>query len=429
MTRVATPGTPSWLGSMNDRTVLQLALEEGVVTRSQLHRLTGLSKPTTTQVINRLMEAGLVYETGPIPGRRGPSAIGYAVHPDLHLGVAIDVSAEHMTATIVDTAGNDYPVIEEERVTGAEDSAQDMLDRDGGEQAISSIGALVRKAAKLANKDPQKVKHLLLGIPGSIIGEDEFWGAEALEPWPKKSLGQTLSSALGVTVHFERDVYLAAAAEAAAACGEGPSFVSYLWMGNGLGLVTIVDGEPLTGARGLAGEVGFLPVPARPAGSLPYPDFSLDLDTTPGPKEGQPLQLQDVIGGRQVANLARKAGLDVATYTKAIKGLNAQSGDDFARTQVLEFLGPWIAQVTLSSLFMLNPSTLILGGPTGDMGGADLAALVQKEVAAYTDWNITIEPSRVGASAPLEGARNRLLEQVRQALLDRAGPTPPQQEE
>ena len=76
----ARPGTPRVLRAMNDRAALDLLLAEGPLSRGRIGELTGLSKPTASQLLSRLEAAGLVVVTGTSEGRPGPNAQLYAVH-------------------------------------------------------------------------------------------------------------------------------------------------------------------------------------------------------------------------------------------------------------------------------------------------------------------------------------------------------------
>ncbi|WP_159011563.1 winged helix-turn-helix domain-containing protein, partial [Streptomyces sp. NRRL F-3273] len=59
-----TPGTPRVLRAMNDRAALDLLVAQGPLTRTRIGELTGLSKPTASQLLARLEDAGLVRSTG-----------------------------------------------------------------------------------------------------------------------------------------------------------------------------------------------------------------------------------------------------------------------------------------------------------------------------------------------------------------------------
>ena len=66
--------TPSTVRAINDRVTLELLLQHGTLTRTQLATLTGLSKPTATQLLQRLAEAGLITSRGTTSGAPGPNA-------------------------------------------------------------------------------------------------------------------------------------------------------------------------------------------------------------------------------------------------------------------------------------------------------------------------------------------------------------------
>jgi hypothetical protein len=54
------PGRPTLLRTINDRAAFRLLLASGPLTRGQLGELTGLSKPTAMQMLERMQAAKLV---------------------------------------------------------------------------------------------------------------------------------------------------------------------------------------------------------------------------------------------------------------------------------------------------------------------------------------------------------------------------------
>ena len=72
MSQTRLPGTPSLLRAINDRAALDLLLERGPLTRAQLGELTGLSKVTASQLVERLEERQLVARVGELAGGRRP---------------------------------------------------------------------------------------------------------------------------------------------------------------------------------------------------------------------------------------------------------------------------------------------------------------------------------------------------------------------
>ncbi|GAA4323154.1 hypothetical protein GCM10023178_35350 [Actinomadura luteofluorescens] len=77
---VPVPGTPSLLRAINDRAALEALLARGPLTRPQISDLTGLSKPTASQLLARLEQAGLVVRDGVREGLPGRTAELYRIN-------------------------------------------------------------------------------------------------------------------------------------------------------------------------------------------------------------------------------------------------------------------------------------------------------------------------------------------------------------
>src|SRR3954469_5119966 len=102
MSPVQMPGTPRLLRALNDRAALELLLAKGPLTRAQLGELTGLSKVTASQLVERLEERGLVTRVGELAGGRGPNAQLYAVVPGSAYVVGVEVLPDRVVAACAD---------------------------------------------------------------------------------------------------------------------------------------------------------------------------------------------------------------------------------------------------------------------------------------------------------------------------------------
>src|SRR5690242_7879785 len=100
-----TAGTPSLLRAMNERTVLELIHNRGPLSRAQVARVSGLSKPTVSLALSGLLDARLVREVGRSHGERGPSALLYELNPSAGWVVGIDVGRKWVRAAIADISG------------------------------------------------------------------------------------------------------------------------------------------------------------------------------------------------------------------------------------------------------------------------------------------------------------------------------------
>ena len=75
--------TTTDLGALNARRLADAIVSSGAISRAQLARDTGLSKPTVSIALARLESAGLVREVGRTQGGRGATALLYDLAPDV----------------------------------------------------------------------------------------------------------------------------------------------------------------------------------------------------------------------------------------------------------------------------------------------------------------------------------------------------------
>src|SRR3974390_1756698 len=73
---------PQLMRAMNEQLLLLEVRRAGPITRTELARSTGLSKPTVGVALAALEEEGLVRVAGLRRGMRGPAALLYEVRPE-----------------------------------------------------------------------------------------------------------------------------------------------------------------------------------------------------------------------------------------------------------------------------------------------------------------------------------------------------------
>lgn len=138
------PASPSTARAINDRLALELLQEDGPLTATQLKALTGLSRPTVADLVERLQGAGLIRVVGESGAeRRGPNARLYGIVADRAHLAALDVRTDRVAVVVADLLG----------VTLAEDT----LPIDGGTgtgPAIEQAVALLERTARTAGSAP-----------------------------------------------------------------------------------------------------------------------------------------------------------------------------------------------------------------------------------------------------------------------------------
>ncbi|MFV2176603.1 ROK family transcriptional regulator [Actinomadura sp. LOL_016] len=234
---------PTMARAINDRLALDLLLEHGPLTATQLRTLTGLSRPTVADLIERLRASGLVERAGETGAdRRGPNARLYGlVAGRAHVaGVDLRRDAVHVVAA---------------DITGAESGTLTRALPPEPDLPAFIAGAV---AGALEAAGPGPGAHtVVLGTPGLIHPRTGLATESGVPGW-RPDLGPALAERLGARVIVENEVNLATIAEHRAGAATGRDDFALLWLDDGIGAGVVLDGRLRRGASGGAGEVGLL---------------------------------------------------------------------------------------------------------------------------------------------------------------------------
>lgn len=383
------PGTPGLLRTINDRAALELLLDAGPLTRSQIGDSTGVSRPTASQIVARLEQSGLIEPTGSVQGARGPQATQYAARTDVLVGLALDVVPDGVRASVVDALGR---TLGETTVAAGPDRAAATDVRRARDEACADAGIPVARVATA-----------VVGVQAAVAprtGDIALVGE--LPGWPRAGLRGHLEDALGIDVRVENDVNLAAIAERDA--GRDEQSFALLWLGEGIGMGAWLDGRVHHGTSGGAGEIGYLPVPAAGV------DDSVNV--------------QDLVGGLRLVELCARAGVPGVTegtpYAAAVAAVREHHGTD-AVHELVQDLARRVAIVLQPVVAILEPDAVVLGGPTGVACGAELAEATAAVLRGTDQRTGAVVASAVPELAVLRGARSVVAQDVRTLLLTAAG--------
>ncbi|MDW8808688.1 ROK family transcriptional regulator [Streptomyces scabiei] len=386
------PASPSTARAINDRLALRLLQQEGPLTAGQLKQLTGLSRPTVADLVERLAAAGLIGVVGESgEQRRGPNARLYGIVADRAHLAALDVRTEGVTVVVADLLGRELAR-----------ASVPIADDTGTGPAVEQAVALVERAAKEAGAD--RLHTMAIGAPGLIDpATGELRDSSGLPAWHRR-LVAALGERLPARVLVENETNLAALAEQRDGAARDRDTFVLLWLGLGTGAAVVLDGHLRRGASGGTGEIGFLPVP----GTATLPSAT---DCEGG--------FHSLAGAAAVVTLAEAYGLaagavpgepHAATLVRAAAGSpsggtpagRAVHGD--TRTPFLDALADRVALGAASVVAVLDPGCVVLGGEVGQAGGEELAVRVERRLAAMSPLPTEVRASGLGGAAVLRGA-------------------------
>ncbi|MER5177728.1 ROK family transcriptional regulator [Streptomyces sp. NPDC002896] len=376
------PASPSTARAINDRLALRLLQQQGPLTAGQLKQLTGLSRPTVADLVERLQSAALITVVGEAGAeRRGPNARLYGIVADRAHLAALDVRTDGLTVVVADLLGT---VLAEASVPIGGDT--------GTGPAVEQAVALVERTAKEAGAE--RLHSIGVGAPGLIDpATGELRDSSGLPAWHRRLAG-ALHERLAARVLVENETNLAALAEQRdGAAADRDTFV-LLWLGHGVGAAVVLDGALRRGASGGTGEIGFLPVP----GTAGLPSATAC--------DGG---FHSLAGAAAIAELALSHGLltPQVSHEPPAAALVRQAASAAAGGRehaFLDALADRLAIGVASVTAVLDPGCVVLGGEVGHGGGEVLAARVADRLASMSPLPTEVRASTLGGAAVLRGA-------------------------
>ncbi|MEU1439601.1 ROK family transcriptional regulator [Streptomyces sp. NPDC005786] len=386
------PASPSTARAINDRLALRLLQQDGPLTATQLKTLTGLSRPTVADLVERLQGAGLIRVVGETGAeRRGPNARLYGIVADRAHLAGLDVRTDSVAVVVADLLG--ATLAEATEPIGGDTAADDAV-----EQAV----ALLERTARTAGTAP--LHSVGIGAPGLIDPvTGELRDTTGLPAW-HRNLVRALQQRLPATVLVENETNLAAVAEHRVGAAQDHDTFVLLWLGHGVGAAVMLDGRLRRGASGGAGEIGFLPVP----GTIGFPS-AVNCDGG----------FHSLVGSAPLVELAAAHGITAPAVghepgaSAAVRAALAGEGDSEA---FLDTLADRLALGAAAVASVLDPGCVLLAGEVGHAGGEALAARVEERLAMMSPLRTEVRAGTLGGTAVLRGAVLAAREAAQDAL-------------
>ncbi|MGV9345726.1 ROK family transcriptional regulator [Streptomyces spiralis] len=411
------PASPSTARAINDRLALRLLQQEGPLTAGQLKQLTGLSRPTVADLVERLTASGLITVVGEAgEQRRGPNARLYGIVADRAHLAALDVRTESVSVTVTDLLGREL----------AEASVPIGGDTGTG-PAVEQAVTLVERVAKEAGAE--QLHTVGIGAPGLIDPDTgELRDSTGLPAWHRRLVAALQERLPRARVIVENETNLAALAEQRDGAARGRDTFVLLWLGHGTGAAVVLDGALRRGASGGTGEIGFLPVPGT--GGVPSAtDCGGGFHSLAGAAAVTELAgaygLSGEQGGREpaAAELVRRAAESLAeAFPGETSSETASSGDGARAADFLDALADRVALGVASVVAVLDPGCVVLGGEIGQAGGEVLAGRVAERVGRMSPLRTEVRASALGGGAVLRGALLTARERAQDELFAPACP-------
>ena len=230
---------------MTDRQFFSALAEQGPLSRADIAKLTGISKPTISESAQRLVGQGYVRETNrKTQGRQGRSGLLYEINRGFGFGLGVTLDSALLQAQALDFAGS--------RVWSAERSLS----------GVTSKVELLSVLHELVAESQTQVSGSLLATSVSLSAPvNAATGEVRALPDSHFPMGHDLNVLKEVDIDspvlVDNDVNWATLAESIAGAAQGVAHFLFVYLGRGIGAGVYLSGQLQQGAAGLAGEIGY----------------------------------------------------------------------------------------------------------------------------------------------------------------------------
>jgi predicted NBD/HSP70 family sugar kinase len=369
-TRAEPSATPPLLKNLNERTVLDAIRAGAPISRAEISRRMGISKPTVSLALQSLLDAGLVREAADDPDGPSYGAVFFEPVPEAALVLGLDLGARFLRGAICDLDG-EVRARQDVELIGADAAA-----------VLDSFDSLRDSLVAATGLSEELIDSAVVGVPAVVELATGVVGLTSVEGLDGMHFGDAAAERLGVPVIVDNDTNLAAVGEQWLGVARGLEDFVFLSIGTGLGAGLVLRGEVHRGHNGAAGEVDLV---SAGGGD--------DVDPCAGALSGVARELAASFEGPTV--------LSAPYDPRAVFGA-ARTGDALARA-IVDEEARRIALHVVPIAAVADVALVVLGGGLGTNGDL-LLEPVRKRLADWLPYPPRVEVSSLGEAAVLMGA-------------------------
>jgi predicted NBD/HSP70 family sugar kinase len=372
--RTGQAARPQLLRALNEHLLLQQIRELGPCSRAELARRSGLSKPTVSLALANAERSGLVREAGQRTGVPGRSAVLYEVRPEAGYVLGLDIGRQYLRGAVADLAGSVLAIsAQRTKATSTNGRITELI---GLAEGVCAEAGLARS----------EISQTVIGSPGVYDSRrDAIILAGELAAWGKPAVLAELRKAFGEQLVVENDVDAATLAERVHGHGREIGTFAFVWIGTGVGMGLVIDGNLHRGVHGVAGEIAFMPL-------------SAGRGADPGDQRRRGM-LEAAGSAAAVVRAARRAGMGGPVTARRVFQA-AAAGDERAAAVVADE-AELVAKVMCAIITVIDPELIVLGGGIGQAPG--FAAAVTADLHRLAPVMPEVRVSALGTEVVVDG--------------------------
>ncbi|HOJ92370.1 MAG TPA: ROK family transcriptional regulator [Dictyoglomaceae bacterium] len=374
-------GRPQLIDEVNKGQILQLLREEGPISRAEIARRLGLSRPTVSTHVKELINEGVVIEVGKGKSTKGRKGILLQYNAKHGYFLAGDIEGSLMRFAISDLCGD----LLYEKVLFLKDLRGKNMMRP------EHLATILMEFLAESNVPFEKIKVIAIGIAG-IIEEGKLIFAPNLPEWNHASLFSILKNSFPeASIILENDVNMAVMGELWKGAGKGYKNIVYMNLSTGIGAGIVINEKLYEGSNKFAGEIAYMAIDNY-------------IENYPG-VEYTPLgALEWVASGAQIIQKAKAINEKYTMLEKIFDDYQKSDGIKTIIDRASECLGKAIVNI----VSIVDPEVVIIGGIVGRFLDI-LIDKMQTTIKFYLPIPVKIIPSALYPKTVVYGAICRAL--------------------
>ncbi|MCU0698947.1 MAG: ROK family transcriptional regulator [Myxococcaceae bacterium] len=369
--------------------VLRTVQAEVQISQADLARRLGLARSTVLAIVDDLLELGLLKEQGHGVSGGGRRPMMLTLDDVAYHLVGVDIGATHVTVVVMNLKAE--VLARQHRAFGT---------REDPKGTLALVEELIGRVLSESRAGRRQVVGIGVGVPSPVdLRTPGFVSPVVMPSWAGVDIAGRLQGRFGVPVRVENDANLGALWEARWGHGANVGTLAYIKVATGIGSGLVIDGRIYRGARGVAGELGHLPIDS--SGPLCVCGLRGCLNT--------------LIGTHNLLERAKGKGKGKRRFEVLDDLLDAALAGDAVATGTIEYAGRQLGLGVAMLLNLFNPALVVVGGDivrTGDLLFAPLRETVSKNCFSENFSHVHLVASRVGESATARGAATLLFDEA-----------------
>ncbi|MFK7802570.1 MAG: ROK family protein [Anaerolineae bacterium] len=383
------------INSETERLIIKTIYDSAGMSRADVARATGLTRPTVSTVVAKFIHEGLVEELGQVTNGRGKPATVIKVIDHACSIIGVDISNRELQGAIFDMRGRPL------------ESQKSLVDYSDPESIFPALTNLIDELIAKVHQSGIPLLGIGIGTPGLLNMQDGSVRVAINLGWENFPLRQLIESRYKAPVHVFNDSQAAALGQFTFDNQAGVSNLIVIKVGRGISAGIILDGKIYSGSSFGASEIGHLQI----------------VD------DGEPCScghygcLETVASSRAIVRKARmlaenRSDFVLHAYVDSLNDittdhvLQAFNAGNVEITKIIEQAGRHIGTIVANLVGILNIPQIVIAGSLSRFGDTLLNA-IQGEMEQRALRNMVAETelklSNLGQDIVMQGAASIIL--------------------